>query len=368
MSFASLFLTVSSPDGEIENAQTLAASDRDPRGGEPPSPSFHEGGESSIGALVVDADADIRAAVGEALRAWGYRLSEATSVEEALSIFQKEYPAIVILGLRLPDGSALVASTKIKRRFPDTIVVIIMCEGTLDEAFDIGAAQASGFVTKPIDKTNLWNVLRSAFGQKLRKRAAKKVARQRKPGAPKPGRPHGKIVSPLGRLIMNAMDLLSLSYKGVVIASEQLSVLSANPDMRIGKSTLGNIISGNIRQPGSAKLDSLRIILHLSRAEIDAAIGLDPERRLSEQLEITGERTHEISRDVVTRGRKIKFPILRKDASLEATGFLSGLIERWVEVDVEYLGFRYPPHLVYAVVGQNDTYVSPVAPPGRDCS
>ena len=72
------------------------------------------------------------------------------------------------------------------------------------------------------------------------------------------GRPQGKTVSPLGELILRAMKLLSLSYKDIVAESRRLAKLKGNEDMRVGKSTLGNIISGRIRQPGTAKLDSLR--------------------------------------------------------------------------------------------------------------
>ncbi len=97
------------------------------------------------------------------------------------------------------------------------------------------------------------------------------------------------------------MKLLRLSYKDVVTASERLATAHNNPDMRIGKSTLGNIISGSIRQPGTAKLDSLRVILNLSRTEMDAAIGLQPERRFNEQLGMTRARTHEFPIDAVTR-------------------------------------------------------------------
>jgi hypothetical protein len=87
------------------------------------------------------------------------------------------------------------------------------------------------------------------------------------------GRPQRQTASLLGNLILKAMKSLTLSYKDVVTASERLAAAHKNPDMRIGKSTLGNIISGSIRQPGTAKLDSLRVILNLSRAEMDAAIG-----------------------------------------------------------------------------------------------
>ena len=120
------------------------------------------------------------------------------------------------------------------------------------------------------------------------------------------------------------MKLLGLSYKDIVAASEHLARQNNNADMRIGKSTLGNIISGSIRQPGTAKLDSLRMILNLSRADIDAAIGLQPERRLTEQLEMARARTHEVPIDAVTRHRRIKMPILREDAKLDETQFFEG--------------------------------------------
>lgn len=180
-------------------------------------------------------------------------------------------------------------------------------------------------------------------------------------GEARRGRPQRQTTSPLGNLILNAMKVLGLSYKDVVSESERLATLNNNRDLRIGKSTLGNIISGSIRQPGTAKLDSLRVILNLSRAEMDAAIGLQPERRFNEQLEITRARTREVPLDSVTRQRRVKLPILRENTDLEATHVLSS---RWADVEVEYLATFYPPHLAYVVVGEEDTNASPIAPPG----
>ncbi len=180
-------------------------------------------------------------------------------------------------------------------------------------------------------------------------------------GDAKRGRPQRQTAAPLGNLILKAMKFLRLSYKDVVIASERLAAAHNSPDMRIGKSTLGNIISGSIRQPGTAKLDSLRMILNLSRAEMDAAIGLKPERRFNEQLGMMRARTHEVPIDAVTRQRRVKLPILRNDTDMEVTQFLPS---RWADVEVEYLGSYYPPHLVYVVVGEEDTNAAPIAPPG----
>src|SRR5205085_2503062 len=182
--------------------------------------------------------------------------------------------------------------------------------------------------------------------------------------AGKRGRPQNETTTPLGRLIVNAMKLLGLNYKDVVAESERLARLGNNPDMRIGKSTLGNIISGTIRQPGTAKLDSLQTILNLSRGDMDAAIGLQPERRFAEILKTPRARTHELPFDAVTRQRRTKLPILREDANFEETQPLDALVDRWAYVEVEYLSSVYQPHLCYVVVGEEDHNVSPLAPSG----
>jgi len=190
------------------------------------------------------------------------------------------------------------------------------------------------------------------------------MSRRQSTGEARRGRPQRQTTAPLGNLILNAMKFLGLGYKEVVAESERLSRVNHNPDMRIAKSTLGNIISGSIRQPGTAKLDSLRIILNISRAELDAAIGLQPKLRLSEQLELTRARTHEVPIDAVTRHRTVKLPILRDDVDLEETQFLEGTIKRWANVEVEYLNSFYPPYMAWVVVGEQDRNASPIAPPG----
>jgi hypothetical protein len=186
----------------------------------------------------------------------------------------------------------------------------------------------------------------------------------RRSGELRRGRPQGKTVSALGRLILRAMQQLSLSYKDIVAKSKHLAKLDGNDDMRVGKSTLGNIISGRIRQPGTAKLDSLRIILNLSQRDIDAALGLQPERRFAEQLKTSSARTHEVARDAVTRQRTVRVPILRRDANLNESQFLGGALDHWLAVEVEYLGGFYQPYMYYVVVGEKDRFASPVAPPG----
>jgi CheY-like chemotaxis protein len=316
--------------------------------------------------LVVDDDSILRSTLSETLRAWGYQAFEAGTIAETLAIVQHEHPDAVLLDVKLPDGSGISALDELLRRSPALVVIVITGYVTPEDAFNAGVRHAYGYVTKPIDQVQLRIMLEEAL--KDRHAASNAVGfrrdRTRRTGETKRGRPQRQTTAPLGNLVLNAMKLLGLSYKDVVSESEHLARLHNNSDMRIGKSTLGNIISGSIRQPGTAKLDSLRIILNLSQADVDAAIGLQPERRFIEQLEMTRARTHEVPIDAVTSQRRLKIPVLRDDVDLERTQFVEGSLKRWADFEVEYFASFYPPYLAYVVVGEEDTNASPIAPPG----
>lgn len=314
---------------------------------------------SKFKVLVVDDDATIRSTLAEAVQAWGYRTVEAATLAETLTIIDREQPHALLLDVKLPDGSGIAALDQLRKRSPELVIIVITGYGTHEDAFKAGVRHAYGYVTKPIDQTQLQTMLAEAFrGRIVEER------RRRPAGEVKRGRPQRQTSAPLGQLILKAMNLLGLNYKDIVSASDRLARQNNNSDMRIGKSTLGNIISGSIRQPGTAKLDSLRIILNLSRADMDAAIGLQPERRFVEQMETTRARTHEVPIDAVTRHRSIKMPILREDTNLEKTQFFEGSLKSWTNIEVEYISSFYPPYLAYVVVGEDDANASPIAPPG----
>jgi CheY-like chemotaxis protein len=312
--------------------------------------------------LIVDDDPTIRSTLVEAVRRWGYRTFDAATLSETLTMVERERPHAVLLDVKLPDGSGISVLEELRKRSPELVIIMVTGYVTPEDAFEAGLRQAYGYVTKPIDQTKLRSMLDEAL-KNLRPEIIRNERRQPS-GETKRGRPQRQTTAPLGNLILTAMKLLGLSYKDVVAESELLAKLNNNSDMRVGKSTLGNIISGSIRQPGTAKLDSLRIILNLSRADMDAAIGLQPERRLAEQLEMSRARTHEVPIDAVTRHRTIRLPIVSDDAKLEDTRFLEGLVKGWANVEVEYLGAFYQPHLAYVMVGDEDTNALPVAPPG----
>ncbi|HEU4768158.1 MAG TPA: response regulator, partial [Pyrinomonadaceae bacterium] len=310
--------------------------------------------------LVVDDDFAFRSTLAETVNAWGYQTDEAASVAEAVAVVERYQPAAVLLDLRLPDGSGMNVLEHLRKLSPHSVVIIITGHFSAKDAFDAGTRRAYGFLTKPVDHEQLQSMLDAALAKPRVARAKRAPANR----TSKRGRPRQQTTAPLGQLVLSAMKFLGLTYKDIVVESERLALIHNNSDMRIGKSTLGNIISGSIRQPGTAKLDSLRNILNLSRSEIDAAIGLHPQRRLTEQLSTPRARTREVSVDAVTRHRRIKIPILRDETKLQNSQFLEGALKEWAGVEVEYLSAFYPPYLGYVVIGEQDTNASPIAPPG----
>ena len=312
--------------------------------------------------LIVDDDTTIRSTLAEAVRSWGYRTFEASSLAETSVTVDRERPDALLLDVKLPDGSGIAALDDLKKQQPEMVIIIITGYVTHDDAFEAGVHRANGYVSKPIDQTQV----RSMLDHALRNATSESTGdeRRRQSGDTRRGRPQHHTSSTLGNLILSAMKLLGLNYKDIVAESERLARLHKNPDMRVGKSTLGNIISGSIRQPGTAKLDSLRIILNLSSADMDAAIGLQPARRFVEQLETIRARTHEIPLDAVTRQRRIRMPLLRDDTNLDETHFFEGAVKRWTNIEVEYLTSFYPPHFSYVAVGEEDMNAFPIAPPG----
>jgi len=315
---------------------------------------------SSFKVLIADDDKTIRSTLAEALHIWGYHTVAAATIAETFIVADREQPDALLLDVKLPDGSGIAALNELQRRSPELVIIVITGYVTHKDAFEAGVRHAYDYITKPIDQVQL----RATLAAALKGRTPRSSIERRQTGKVKRGRPQRQTASPLGKLIVKTMKLLGFSYKDVVSKSERLANVNNNADMRVGKSTLGNIISGSIRQPGTAKLDSLRTILNLSRADIDAAIGLQPERRFPEQLEMSQARTHEVPLDAVMRNRKIRLPILRSDADLEGTQFFEGSLKGWANVEVEYLSSFYPPHFCYVVVGEEDKNAAPIAPPG----
>ena len=85
--------------------------------------------EKSI--LLVDDEEGIRKVLGIALRDMGYRIIAAENGREALRIYKKECPAIVLTDIKMPDMDGIELLRRIKKINPDTEVIMFTGHGDM---------------------------------------------------------------------------------------------------------------------------------------------------------------------------------------------------------------------------------------------
>ncbi|MBU4128095.1 MAG: response regulator, partial [Proteobacteria bacterium] len=75
--------------------------------------------------LVVDDDDDFRWAIGNVLRAGGYKVTQAQDGEEALKLLEKDIPDLILLDYRMPGRDGISVSADIKKRIPALPIIMI---------------------------------------------------------------------------------------------------------------------------------------------------------------------------------------------------------------------------------------------------
>ncbi len=93
----------------------------------------------------------------------GFRVvGEAQTVAEAVQLNEQTRPDVVLMDVRLPDGSGVEACRRIKAEHPDTRVVMLTSYS--DEEAIVGAvmAGASGYLLKQADAERLTQSIRDA--------------------------------------------------------------------------------------------------------------------------------------------------------------------------------------------------------------
>jgi len=124
--------------------------------------------------LTVDDDARIRRTLRGVLEDEGHETGEAANASEAYEALEKRRWDAVLLDLTMPGEHGLDALLKIREQAPDTAVIVVSGESTLENAVKAGQRGAFDFVPKPInDPEHLLEVLREAVKVTRLRRGAK---------------------------------------------------------------------------------------------------------------------------------------------------------------------------------------------------
>ena len=129
--------------------------------------------------LVVDDDRQNRWTLVEALRGAGYRVFDAETVAGAISAYEAERPAAVLLDINLPDGSGLDVLADIKRKSPEAVVIMVTGEVLAENVITALRGGAYDFIAKPINLDELEITVRNALETGRLREQVSQVRRER---------------------------------------------------------------------------------------------------------------------------------------------------------------------------------------------
>ncbi|MCU0252930.1 MAG: sigma-54 dependent transcriptional regulator [Acidobacteria bacterium] len=107
--------------------------------------------------LVVDDEAAIRDALRMILEYEGYRVLEAASGEDALSVLSRAHPDAALLDIRMKGMSGLDALERIRALHPQLPVLMVSGHGTIETAVAALRLGAQDFLEKPLEREVVLN-------------------------------------------------------------------------------------------------------------------------------------------------------------------------------------------------------------------
>ena len=112
--------------------------------------------------VLIDDEEDIREILAITLQDSGYHVKTAADGASGLLLCEEFSPQIVITDIRMPGVDGLQVLETVKRKYPDTEVVVATAFGEMDLAIRALQLDASDFITKPIGDETLYLALKRA--------------------------------------------------------------------------------------------------------------------------------------------------------------------------------------------------------------
>ncbi len=161
--------------------------------------------------VLADDHALVRDGVSSLLEAWGHDVvGMASNGDEAVELVERLAPDVVLMDVRMPGTSGLVATRRIARDHPETAIVMLTVSEDEDDLFEAIKAGARGYLLKNLEAAQLRAMLdavargEAAISPATAVRIMRELAH---PGAADPGGPD--------RLTGRERDVLELVTLGL---------------------------------------------------------------------------------------------------------------------------------------------------------
>lgn len=97
----------------------------------------------------------------------GYHVSQAATIKEGILALGKEQFHVVITDVKLPDGSGVDLTSRIKRDWPAVEVIVITAFGTIEDGVKAMKNGAFDYLTKGAHQENILPLLSKASEKAL---------------------------------------------------------------------------------------------------------------------------------------------------------------------------------------------------------
>ena len=136
----------------------------------------------------------------------GYRVETAADGIEGMACCEAFAPQIVITDIRMPGMDGLQVLEAVKRRFPDTEVIVATAFGEMETAIRALQLDASDFITKPIHTDAMMVALKRARQRYSTRQQIKDYTRHLEQGLNRTTQQLEETVAYQNRLIESSMD------------------------------------------------------------------------------------------------------------------------------------------------------------------
>lgn len=109
--------------------------------------------------LIIDDETDICFLLSAILTNSGYSTTYANSLKDGLAKIDKYTPDVILLDVNLPDGNGLDFVPVIKKQHGLSRVVVMSAHVSAAEVENVKSLGADSFLSKPINKRELMEIL-----------------------------------------------------------------------------------------------------------------------------------------------------------------------------------------------------------------
>ena len=118
--------------------------------------------------LVVDDDNVMREVLKFILRSGDYLIAgEASNGPDAIQLCLQMQPHVVLLDINMPKMDGLQTLEELRKVGPETIVLIVSADSTMDKVREAIAKGAVGFVVKPLNAANILDKVAACLRSKV---------------------------------------------------------------------------------------------------------------------------------------------------------------------------------------------------------